>query len=113
MSRIGYEFNNYFSYQKRKTKKPSDTTHQDMPEWVKDIARFSDNTYRERRIQKALNALSFPVRRRKAALLMKEANVWERYRKNIKKRQTANTTSRFTRMNLSKTLICSNLIKCG
>jgi hypothetical protein len=32
-----------------------------MLEWVKDIAKFSDNTYGERRIQKVLNTLSFPV----------------------------------------------------
>jgi len=52
-----------------------------MLEWVKDIAKFSDNTYGERRIQKVLNALSFPVSRRKTAQLMKEAGVWVRYKK--------------------------------
>ena len=81
---LGIKSNNYYSYQKRKAQRPIDTTHQEMLEWVKDIAKFSDNTYGERRIQKALNALSFPVSRRKTAQLMKEANVWVRYKKKYK-----------------------------
>jgi putative transposase len=35
-----------------------------MLEWVKDIAKFSDDIYGERRIQKALNALCFPISQR-------------------------------------------------
>ena len=81
---LGIQSNNYYSYQKRKAQRPIDTTHQEMLEWVKDIAKFSDNTYGERRIQKALNALSFPVSRRNTAQLMKEANVWVRYKKKYK-----------------------------
>jgi putative transposase len=81
---LGIISNNYYSYQKRKAQRPIDTTHQEMVEWVKDIAKFSDNTYGERRIQKSLNALSFPVSRRKTAQLMKEANVWVRYKKKYK-----------------------------
>jgi putative transposase len=81
---LGVKSNNYYSFQKRKAQRPIDTTHQEMLEWVKDIAKFSDNTYGERRIQKALNALSFPVSLRKTAQLMKEANVWVRYKKKYK-----------------------------
>ncbi len=81
---LGVRSNNYYSYQKRKAQRPFDTTHQEMLEYVKDIAKFSDNTYGERRIQKTLNALSYPVSRRKAAQLMKEANVWVRYKKKYK-----------------------------
>ncbi len=81
---LGVKSNNYYSYQKRKAQKPIDTTHQEMLEWVKDIAKFSDNTYGARRIQKSLNALSFPVSRRKTTQLMKEANVWVRYKKKYK-----------------------------
>jgi putative transposase len=33
---------------------------------------------------------------------MKEANVWVCYKKNIKQRQTTNTTNPFTRTNLNK-----------
>jgi putative transposase len=57
---------------------------------VKNIAKFSDNTYEKRRIQKALNALGFSVNRRKTAQLMKEANVWVRYKKKYK--ATTNST---------------------
>jgi transposase InsO family protein len=81
---LGVKSNNYYSYQKRKAQLPFDTTHQEMLEYVKDIAKFSDNTYGSRRIQKTLNALSYPVSRRKAAQLMKEANVWVRYKKKYK-----------------------------
>lgn len=81
---LGVKSNNYYSYQKRKAQTPVDTTHQEMLKWVKNIAEFSDHTYGARRIQKALNALDFPVGRRKAAQLMKEANVWVRYKKKYK-----------------------------
>jgi len=85
MSRVlGVKTNNYYSYQKRNTNKPDDSTHQEMLELVKDIAEFSDNTYGERRIKAVLNALSFPVSRWKVAKLMKEANVWVRYKKKYK-----------------------------
>jgi hypothetical protein len=49
---LGVQSNNYYSYQKRQTDKSDDLTHQDMLEWVKDIVKFSDNTYGERHIQK-------------------------------------------------------------
>ena len=81
---LGVKNNNYYSYQKRNTDKVNDTTHQEMLELVKDIAKFSDNTYGERRIKAVLNALSFPVSRWKVAKLMKEANVWVRYKKKYK-----------------------------
>ena len=81
---LGVKSNNYYSYQKRNTNKANDTTHQEMLELVKDIAKFSDNTYGERRIKAVLNALSFPVSRWKVAKLMKEANVWVRYKKKYK-----------------------------
>jgi putative transposase len=51
---------------------------------IKDIAKFSDNTYGARRIKKVLNTLSFPVSRHKTAQLMKEANVWVCYKKKYK-----------------------------
>jgi len=81
---LGVKSNNYYSYQKRNADIVDDTTHQEMLELVKDIAKFSDNTYGERRIKAVLNALSFPVSRWKVAKLMKEANVWVRYKKKYK-----------------------------
>jgi transposase InsO family protein len=81
---LGVKSNNYYSYQKRNTDKTDDATHQEMLELVKDIAKFSDNTYGERRIKAVLNALSFPISRWKVAKLMKEAKVWVRYKKKYK-----------------------------
>jgi transposase InsO family protein len=81
---LGVKTNNYYSYQKCNASKNDDSTHQEMLGLVKDIAEFSDNTYGERRIKAVLNALSFPVSRWKVAKLMKEANVWVRYKKKYK-----------------------------
>lgn len=81
---LGVKSNNYYSYQKRNLDKQVDPTHEEMLDWVRDIAKFSDNTYGERRIQKVLNALSYPVSRQKTAKLMKEAGVWVRYKKKYK-----------------------------
>jgi len=81
VSGIGRKSNNYYSYHKRNAALINYTTHQEMLELVKDIAKFSDNTYGERRIKAVLNALSFPVSRWKVAKLMKEGNVWVRYKK--------------------------------
>ena len=81
---LGIKSNNFYSYQKRKANKPDDPTHDEMIAWVKDIAKFSDNTYGTRRIKKVLNTLSYPVGLRKTAQLMKEANVWVRYKKKYK-----------------------------
>ena len=87
---LGVKNNNYYSYQKRKSQEAVNTDHQEMVQWVKNIAEFSDNTYGERRIQKALNELGFPVGRRKTAQLMKEANVWVRYKKKYKATTNSN-----------------------
>jgi putative transposase len=81
---LGIKSNNFYSYQKRKANEPDDPTHDEMIAWIKDIAKFSDNTYGARRIKKVLNTLSYPVSRRKTAQLMKEANVWVRYKKKYK-----------------------------
>ena len=55
-----------------------------MFDLIKDRAQFSDDTYGERRIKAALNALIFPVSRWKVSKLMKEANVWVRYKNKYK-----------------------------
>ena len=81
---LGVKSNNFYSFQKRKASMTDDGTHQEMIEWVKDIAKFSDNTYGARRIKHVLNTLSFPVSRGKTAQLMKEAKVWVRYKKKYK-----------------------------
>jgi putative transposase len=81
---LGVKSNNYYSYQKRKKNELSDSTHQDMLDLVKDIAKFSNNTYGTRCIKTVLKALSFPVSRWKVAKLVKETNVWVRYKKKYK-----------------------------
>jgi putative transposase len=60
---LGVISNSYYSYQKRNINLANDTTHQEMIVFVKDIAKFSDNTYGEIRIKAVLNTLSFPVNR--------------------------------------------------
>ena len=81
---LGLTSSNFYSYQKRNRENTVDPDHEEMLEWIKSIAEFSDNTYGARRIQKVLNALSFPVNRRRTAQLMEEANVWVRYKKKYK-----------------------------
>jgi putative transposase len=65
---LGVKSNNYYSYQKIKTLKPFDTTQKKMLVWVKDIAKFSDNTYGERHIQKALNTFSLLLAAKNSAV---------------------------------------------
>ena len=83
---LGIKSNNYYSYQKRKSSKSDNLAHQGMIELIKDIAKFSGNTYGARRIQKVLNTLSLPVSRRKTAKLMREVNVWARYKRILENR---------------------------
>ena len=56
---LGVKSNNYHRYQKRKANSTDGPTHQEMIELVKDIAKFSNNTYGARRIKKVLNTLVF------------------------------------------------------
>ena len=58
--------------------------HQEMIDWVKDIAKRSGYSYGSRRMKKALNVLGYPVSRNKARKLMREANVRARQRKKFK-----------------------------
>lgn len=51
---LGVQSHNYYSYQKRQSVKPDDMTQQELQAWVNDIAKFSDNTYGERGIQKSI-----------------------------------------------------------
>jgi transposase InsO family protein len=82
---MGVTSSGYYSYQKRKrTKLNNDPEHDELLEWVKKISVASKFTYGSRRIRMALNALGFPVGRRKTRSLMREANVFVRYRKKYK-----------------------------
>lgn len=82
---MGVTSSGYYSYQKRKrTKSDNDPDHDERLDWVKKISVASKFTYGSRRIRMALNALGFPVGRRKTRSLMREANVFVRYRKKYK-----------------------------
>ncbi len=81
---LGVNSRSYYSYMQRKNNNPDAPSHRELLETVRDIAKASDSTYGSRRMQKALNALSYPVSRNKARKLMKEANVQVKYRKKYK-----------------------------
>lgn len=74
----------YYRYRKHVYNKPVDPEHQEMLDFMKEISDKSNHTYGSRRMQKALNALGYPVGRNKTRKLMKEANVMVRYRKKYK-----------------------------
>jgi len=76
--------NGYYLFQRTQSLKIEDPNHVEMLEWVKEIAKSSHYSYGERRMKKALNALSFPVTRGKAKKLMNEAGVKVRSRKKFK-----------------------------
>lgn len=71
-------------YRWAKKENGNDSNHSEMIDWVKKIAKSSDNTYGSRRMKHALNCLGFPVSRQKAKKLMVEAKAWVRYRKKYK-----------------------------
>lgn len=81
---LGVSRQGYYSYQKRQKNKPKDPMHDELIEWVKKIAESSHYCYGSRRMRKALNALGYPVGRRRTQRLMKEAEVFVRYRKKYK-----------------------------
>lgn len=79
---LGVRRNGYYRYQKQGARdNPEDL---ELKEWLQKIAESSRHTYGSRRMQKALNALGFPVGRNKTRRLMKEANIFVRYRKKYK-----------------------------
>nr|WP_173237634.1 IS3 family transposase [Legionella antarctica] len=81
---LGITRHGYYSYQKRQRNKPDDPEHQELIDWVKNIAETSQYCYGSRRMKNALNALGYPVGRRRTQSLMREAKVFVRYRKKYK-----------------------------
>lgn len=81
---LGVTRNGYYSDQLRQKNRPDDPVHQDMIDWVKDLAESSRYSYGSRRMKKALNVLGYPVSRNKARKLMQEAEVKARQRKKFK-----------------------------
>ena len=81
---LGVLRSGYYRYRRNQQNNPNDPIHQEMLDFVKEIAEKSTYTYGSRRMRKALNALGYPVGRRKTQSLMKEAGVIVRYRKKYK-----------------------------
>ena len=76
--------NAYYRYCRYHDHQQPDPERQEMLAAVKEIAEASDYSYGSRRMARALNALGYPVGRRKARSLMHEAEVRARYRKKYK-----------------------------
>lgn len=88
---MGVTPSGYYSYQKRQVAKPEiNPDHAELLDWVKKISIASKCLYGSRRTGKALNALGFPVGRRKTRSLMREANVFVRYKKKYKATTNSN-----------------------
>ncbi|WP_458259777.1 IS3 family transposase [Legionella pneumophila] len=81
---LGVTRQGYYSYQKRNHDKPENDYRKELIEWMKKIAGSSKYSYGSRRMKNALNALGYPVGRRKTRRLMREANILVRYRKKYK-----------------------------
>lgn len=81
---LGVSRQGYYHDEKETANKEKTEEHQEMLEWIKDIALVIDFTYGSHRMQKALNALGYPVSRNKARKLMKEAGISVRRKKKYK-----------------------------
>ncbi|MCU7886932.1 MAG: IS3 family transposase [Candidatus Thiodiazotropha sp. (ex Lucinoma aequizonata)] len=81
---LGVKRSAYYQYIARRTSHKKDKNHQEMLEWIENIAESSDHTYDSRRIKKALNILGYSVSRNKPRKLMLEAGVSVKQRKKYK-----------------------------
>ena len=81
---LGVSRNAYYRYCLYQQGQLPDPEHEEMLAAVKEIAESSRYSYGSRRMRRALNALGYPVGRRKARSLMREAGVRARYRKKYK-----------------------------
>ena len=81
---LGVDRSCYYHYRRQIDNRPDDPEHEEMLEWIQDIAKASDHSYGSRRMEKALNCLGYPVSRNKARKLMREAGVQVRHRKRFK-----------------------------
>ena len=81
---LGVSRPGYYHYVKVTANKQQTAEHQEMLEWIKEIAVRTDFSYGSRRMKKVLNALSYAVSRNKVRKLMREANVSVRRKKKYK-----------------------------
>ena len=81
---LGVLRSGYYRYRSNLRKTPKDPLRQELIDFVKEIAERSHYSYGSRRMKRALNALGYPVGRRKTRTLMREAQITVRYRKKYK-----------------------------
>ncbi len=81
---LGVSRFDYYRYVKRQSQIEPDPQHDEMIEWVKNIAEASDFTYGVRRMKRALNALGYPVGKQRTRALMKKVGVSVKRRKKYK-----------------------------
>jgi len=81
---LGVSRQGYYHYRRNIEARRSDAEHQEMLEWMQDIATASHYTYGRRRMKRAMNALGFPISRTKTVNLMKEAGIEVRHKKKFK-----------------------------
>lgn len=81
---LGVSRQGYYHYRRNVESKLADSEHQEMLEWIKDIAVACTYSYGRRRMEKAMNTLGFPISRTKTVNLMKEAGVQVRHKKKFK-----------------------------
>ena len=67
---LGVSRQGYYHYRRNTEARLADPEHQEMLEWVKDIAIASHYTYGRRRMKKAMNVLGFPITRTMTENLM-------------------------------------------
>lgn len=86
---LGVSRNAYYQQVRRQQHQQPDPERQTMLAEIRKLAKTSGDSYGSRRMKGALNALGYPVGRRKARSLMREAGVKALYRK--KYRVTTNS----------------------
>ncbi len=81
---LGVSRQSYYHYSKVTANKQKTAEHQEMLEWIKELAVLSDFSYGSRRMKRALNALSHVVSRNRVRKLMCEAGISVRRKKKYK-----------------------------
>ncbi len=81
---LGVSRQGYYHYRRNTEARLADPEHQEMLEWVKDIAIASNYTYGRRSMKKAMNVLGFPITRTMTENLMEEAEAQVRHKKKFK-----------------------------
>lgn len=81
---LGVSRQGYYHYSKVTANQEQTIEHQEMLEWIKELALLTDFSYGSRRMMRALNALSYGVSRNRVIKLMREAGISVRRKKKYK-----------------------------